>query len=166
MAYTKTNWTNGTAPAINATNLNKIEQGIKDNSDNIDTNAAALQSFIDSLYFAPGDEYTHDNGGILPCPALITASTKAVYFTIVLPKRLDNITSFTVDALVGSVRSTAGYVDGTGDSTNLLTNYTAETLIADSQTVRIVLTKASALTNASNNHVAVVGLRSFKFTFA
>lgn len=37
MAYTKTNWTNGTAPAINATNLNKIEQGIKDNADDIDT---------------------------------------------------------------------------------------------------------------------------------
>lgn len=30
MAYTKTNWVNGEAPALNATNLNKIEQGIAD----------------------------------------------------------------------------------------------------------------------------------------
>ena len=30
MAYTKTTWVNGTAPALNATNLNKIEQGIFD----------------------------------------------------------------------------------------------------------------------------------------
>lgn len=30
MAYTKTTWVNGTAPAINATNLNKIETGIED----------------------------------------------------------------------------------------------------------------------------------------
>ncbi len=30
MAYTKTNWSNGEAPAINETNLNKIEQGIYD----------------------------------------------------------------------------------------------------------------------------------------
>jgi hypothetical protein len=30
MAYTKTTWVNGSAPAINATNLNKIEQGIAD----------------------------------------------------------------------------------------------------------------------------------------
>lgn len=30
MAYTKTTWVNGTAPAINDTNLNKIEQGIFD----------------------------------------------------------------------------------------------------------------------------------------
>lgn len=32
MAYTKTNWVNDSAPAINATNLNKIEQGIADNA--------------------------------------------------------------------------------------------------------------------------------------
>ena len=31
MAYTKTTWVNGQAPAINAANLNKIEQGIYDN---------------------------------------------------------------------------------------------------------------------------------------
>ena len=31
MAYTKTTWVNGKAPAINAANLNKIEQGIYDN---------------------------------------------------------------------------------------------------------------------------------------
>ena len=30
MSYTKTNWENGATPAINADNLNKIEQGIAD----------------------------------------------------------------------------------------------------------------------------------------
>ena len=35
MAYTKTNWVNDSVPAINATNLNKIEQGIYNNSSNI-----------------------------------------------------------------------------------------------------------------------------------
>lgn len=30
MAYTKTTWVDGSAPAINASNLNKIEQGIAD----------------------------------------------------------------------------------------------------------------------------------------
>lgn len=33
MPYTKTNWVNGGTPAINATNLNKIEQGIYDAQD-------------------------------------------------------------------------------------------------------------------------------------
>lgn len=35
MAYVKTNWVNDSAPAINAANLNKIEQGIYDNSNDI-----------------------------------------------------------------------------------------------------------------------------------
>ena len=37
MSYTKTTWNNDTAPAINATNLNKIEQGIYDNDSAIAT---------------------------------------------------------------------------------------------------------------------------------
>lgn len=36
MAYTKTNWANDSTPAINEENLNKIEQGIYDNSINIE----------------------------------------------------------------------------------------------------------------------------------
>lgn len=35
MAYTKTNWINDSTPAINADNLNKIEQGIYDNAEDI-----------------------------------------------------------------------------------------------------------------------------------
>lgn len=36
MSYTKTNWSNNVAPALNATNLNKIEQGIYDAHDKLD----------------------------------------------------------------------------------------------------------------------------------
>lgn len=36
MAYTKTNWNNDTAPAINEDNLNKIENGIYDAHQDID----------------------------------------------------------------------------------------------------------------------------------
>lgn len=42
MAYTKTNWQNDQAPAINATNLNKIEQGIFNND-------ALLSSIMNTL---------------------------------------------------------------------------------------------------------------------
>lgn len=35
MAYEPTNWVNGITP-VNETNLNKIEQGIKDNADNVE----------------------------------------------------------------------------------------------------------------------------------
>lgn len=43
MSYTKTNWVNDTEPAINATNLNKIEQGIYDND-------VAISEKIDNTY--------------------------------------------------------------------------------------------------------------------
>lgn len=33
MAYTKTTWVNGSTPDLDATNLNHIEGGIKDNED-------------------------------------------------------------------------------------------------------------------------------------
>lgn len=44
MAYTKTNWTNNTP--INPANLNKIEEGIEQNSKNIETNTDAINKVI------------------------------------------------------------------------------------------------------------------------
>ena len=37
--YSKTTWANGVSPAINATNLNKLEQGVVDNAKIIDYTA-------------------------------------------------------------------------------------------------------------------------------
>lgn len=52
MAYTKTNWVNDTTP-INATNLNKIEQGIYDNDDKIGDltllNTASQDNLVNSV---------------------------------------------------------------------------------------------------------------------
>lgn len=48
MAYTKTNWINDSVPAINAGNLNKIEQGIYDNSVAIEENTNNIGD-IDNL---------------------------------------------------------------------------------------------------------------------
>ena len=45
MAYTKTVWVNNQAPAINADNLNKIEQGIFDT----DAGVAAANSNVAAL---------------------------------------------------------------------------------------------------------------------
>lgn len=49
MAYTKTNWVNGSSPAINATNLNKIEQGIYDAAAKADA-ALPASSFNPAAY--------------------------------------------------------------------------------------------------------------------
>lgn len=45
MAYNKTNWVNGQAPALSAENLNKIEAGVFNN----DANISILQDGLISL---------------------------------------------------------------------------------------------------------------------
>lgn len=44
MTYTKTVWINSSAPAINATNLNKIEDGIFDNDAEITTVSSSVST--------------------------------------------------------------------------------------------------------------------------
>lgn len=44
MAYVKTNWADGQAPALSAANMNKIEQGIFDASATADTAKSATDS--------------------------------------------------------------------------------------------------------------------------
>ncbi len=66
MAYTKTNWSNGEAPAINGKNLNKMEQGIYDatyeNGVNVGTSIDSNYK-INILYSANlFDESTYTNG--------------------------------------------------------------------------------------------------------
>lgn len=155
MAYIKTNWVNDSAPAINAANLNKIENGIYDNA-----------NAIDGMYFQVGDTYNKTYPGVLPCAGLITTSTTTVFFTVTLPKRLDNISAVTVDALIGGMRGVSGYVNGTSDSSNLKSGYTVSALIMDEQTIRIQITKSSAMTNVTNNTPVAVSLKTLELTFS
>ena len=50
MAYSKTNWVNDSTPAINATNLNKIEQGIYDLDVKLGENSEAYETFAVQAY--------------------------------------------------------------------------------------------------------------------
>lgn len=76
MAYTKTEWVNDSVPAINASNLNKIEQGIYDNS-------LAIDNAIESGSNENGS-YIKFNDGTLICRATINTSAneseKKIYF--------------------------------------------------------------------------------------
>ena len=63
MAYTKTNWNNNTAPYINATNLNKIEQGIYDNDTAITktTNIIGYDEYDSTSTYNVGDYCIYNN---------------------------------------------------------------------------------------------------------
>lgn len=52
MAYSKTTWVNGSAPALSAENLNKIEQGIYDCDASTTTNATDIATLQDSTMYS------------------------------------------------------------------------------------------------------------------
>lgn len=49
MAYVKTNWADGQAPALSAANMNKIEQGIFDASATADSAKTTAESIINTM---------------------------------------------------------------------------------------------------------------------
>ena len=61
MAYVKTIWENlpSESTPINASNLNKIEQGIYDNSINIETNTAEIQNIKDAEIYSTSEVKTN-----------------------------------------------------------------------------------------------------------
>ena len=59
MAYVKTNWTNGSSPPLNATNLNKIEDGIS---------AAITPEVISDFNYATSPGFYTVSGSVLNAP--------------------------------------------------------------------------------------------------
>lgn len=75
MSYTKTNWNDNTAPYINATNLNKIEQGIYDNDQKIVgmDNVLGYDEYNNSSTYEVGD-YCIYNNKIYECNTAIATA--------------------------------------------------------------------------------------------
>ena len=79
MAYTKTNWNDNTAPYINATNLNKIENGIKNNDTAIGNLSGEIEDVLgydeysNSSTYAVGDYCIYNNKLYVCNTAIATA---------------------------------------------------------------------------------------------
>lgn len=108
-----------------------------------------LGALAQNVFYSSGDTLAH--GSLVPYAGLITTSATMVIFSVPLPKSMANV-DVAVDSLIGGIRGVSGYVDGTTDSTDLLSmGYTVSATKSDDRTVRIILTKTSAFTNAANN---------------
>jgi hypothetical protein len=61
MAYVKTAWVNGQAPALDAEHLNKIEQGIADAVSTTPQNLSSVQQqqARENIYAAPADKFPY-----------------------------------------------------------------------------------------------------------
>lgn len=104
MAYTKTNWVDGSTP-INAVNLNKIEQGI---SDVINPEGFIVPTFVNGAggVGAPYDypKYYKDAIGIVHLSGLVNASAGVIYFYLPEGYRPVHRLVYTVDSDGGSTR--------------------------------------------------------------
>lgn len=105
----------------------------------------------DTLFYQPGD--TFENSYYMPLSGHITSATQYVSLTLVVPKRLDNITTITCNkfncearGLKGYLNSKAGYVNYVNQS-----GYTIECYKATNNSVLIQIKKSSAWTNVDNN---------------
>lgn len=103
------------------------------------------------LFYQPGD--TFESSYYMPLSGHITASTKNVSLTLVVPKRLDNITSITCNKFNSEARGTGGYLNSQAGNVNYvgLSGYTVECYKATDNSVLIQIRKSSAWTNVENN---------------
>lgn len=118
MAYVKTNWADGQAPALSASNLNKIEQGIFDASataDSAKTTAESTALIVNDIVDYVIEEGT-DNGwnyrkfasGILEADRVWNVGQYTIGTVEVSPFRAGNDLTITTPSIMtsGSVMST------------------------------------------------------------
>ena len=95
MAYTKTTWVNDTTPAINATNLNKIETGIKDVTDAVNLPGwRSYPPFVDENSANVANKPTLVTRGVFGGYSLPEyAAGEELLFRMRVPLRWDGVTN-------------------------------------------------------------------------
>lgn len=98
MAYTKTEWNNGEAPYLNEDNLNKIEQGIYNNSIVLDN----LAGVIHNSGSATGGSATLSNREL----ARITLPETGIYLILIAVNSDSSLTDQIITATINNISTT------------------------------------------------------------
>lgn len=111
----------------------------------------AIEEINSRIYYRPGDTYA--NTGYHVIGGAISSSTKGVFFTITLPKRLNYINSVTCKSCIVSLRGVNGYLNSRSGQNEYVGDsaYSITCEISSENTVYVSLVKTSAFTNVSNN---------------
>lgn len=110
------------------------------------------QNPIDEMYYKAGDTYLTST--IIVAGGYVTSGKKQLWFSVTLPKRLDNITKVNITSLDISVRSVTGtYIL---DNQSLPTSSMGvEIRIADNNTITLVVSKTSDFYQTNNTPIGV-----------
>ena len=186
MAYNKTIWEGlpSTNTPISASNLNKIENGIYDNSlkadqvgdlTQLDTNEkSSLVGAVNESFYKDNDTYVLTDGttGRVYLLGLITNVNKDYFFTLKVDKSLKKISSITVNTLKLVLRNSNGnYVEASGytqGGINFLSstyNVQVEKLSDYYITFRITKQNDATFTNTTNNSPQIVEIDDLSLTF-
>ena len=118
-----------------------------------------LDILVDQLVFKPGESYSF---GSIACAGHLTSSKQTIQFSIVMPKRMDNVSISSI-SLSGLIRHADGGYINSSDVFNLADYGTMNCAIRGNViTVTYVLTNATTFTNNCPVCVWVSGTVKFK----
>ncbi len=156
MSYEKQEWTNNIS-TVDETKMNHIEDGIYDNSIDIE---ALYNKVLYKVNDTFSTSYTAFTG-------FVSNNTTEIQFSVVLPKRLDNITTITITDLRGTLRGDKGYLNSDSTVHDFLTdtsNYTITYAKKSENMIVIIMNKSTAFTNVDNNTpVSIAGYIGLTF---
>ena len=105
----------------------------------------------EALFYKSGDAFVCDYDTIMN--GYITSGTKNVRVSLPVPKRLDNISSITVESLNVEGRCNKGYLNSQSGNVEYVgkSGYTVEANKSNNNVVNILISKSSVWSNVDNN---------------
>lgn len=111
-----------------------------------------LKDLIDKMYYKAGDTYL--TSAIIVTGGYVTSSKKQLWFSVTLPKRLDNITTVNITSLNIDVRSVSGtYI--VSDQSLPTSSMGVGARIGDKNTITIIVSNTSDFYQTNNTPIGV-----------
>ena len=132
-------------------------------------NGVDVLAELRKLYYEPGDTMViEDNvhGGV-PLSGYITATKTTIRFAVPVEKSLEKITTITCTECTGGIRGVSGYVNGSRDSTDWVSDDTITftiTKVTD-RLLQVEMKKSSEYSGATNNTPLIYSAVHFELEF-
>jgi hypothetical protein len=169
IVYEFTKQTYASNPMLIATNVyEKI--GTSDLGAAAVTDAKVDWSSIDTLFYKTGDVIDESYNGNIATPVLpgfLTSGNKDLVVNIPVAKRLDNISSATINIVTGWARCQGAYLTNMGSENDLVTQSTSVSVVLSKVTgsLGVKFTRSGGW-GATNNSTVAIALTRLKITFA
>lgn len=121
----------------------------------------------ESRYYQVGETWGYDETKQpIYANGFITSSATSIRFDLYLPKSLEHIKDVTLNNMSVIVRGISGYIPSSSGITSSDENITFTLYKRDGNRLSIVITGATAFSNATNNTPVSVEIRTYNFSFS